>query len=504
VWSRESIVEEMATALWFSVAPSSRTVPRQLYKAGEDLAALYEEANRTSLSDIGRRMHAAAADLDAELAGVWLAEVAIGNGDDHAASVISAAGIGVPTFELHTARSGHTIEVTWDGSAARRNPASSGEHIMLLEDDPILQEGTGRWLKRMYPGTPLLVVDNVEAAIANLKHHDISLIVSDVDVVGNQNGIDLFHYVQQNYPALVDKYVFFTGNSAAEKEHYRYLAKGAATSKDLKAAIAAPAPGGRTRRGTKAPAPAARSAPTVQQVVEVVRDVAPTIQPEDGPDGRPRTRFGDRKIFISAMWRAASRDPRMAGLSFYQFKQALVAAHRERMLTLARADFVAAMDNAAVVASETAADGATFNFVIDPSVGRTAPAAPRAPVYISPPPRSAAPRAASGQPSVEQIAQAVLAALPSIKGSRDNGLVGRFGESKVFIGAIWPIVSRQYPDLTRGQFDHALLTANREGLLVLARLDLRGEANREMIETSEISDGSYTVHFVVDPNGPGW
>lgn len=512
---RDEIAKGIAIALWERVGSGGR-MPSPLLRAGEDLVALYEEANDLPMEDIRLRLNeeVPGARLSRDLLRTegtddWFAWAALGDAPEHVVDLMHAAGVAVPSFTIKATPAGYRdeVEITWEGAPERRNPANSGEHMMLLEDDPILQDGTGRWMKRIMPGTPLIVVDNVDAAIANLKHHNLSLIVSDVDLVGdNQNGIDFFHYVQKNYPELVDKFVFFTGNSAAAEEHYRYVAKGAATSKDLKAAISAPAPG-RARRGTKAPtqAPATRRAPTVQDVVDVVREVAPRIQAKMGPENRPSTRFGDRKVFVSALWREAAKDPRMSGLSLDQFKEALVKAHRERMLTLARADLVAAMDTDAVAASEIAADNARFHFVIDPTFQPAGAPAPRAPIYISPPPRSAAPPPASGgQPSTEQIAQAVKAALPSIKGSRDNGFVGRFGESKVFIGSIWPIVSRQYPDLTRGQFDHALLTANRQGLLSLARLDIRGGANPDAIATSEISDGSYTVHFVIDPNGPGW
>ncbi len=76
-------------------------------------------------------------------------------------------------------------------------------------------------------------------------------------------------------------------------------------------------------------------------------------------------RFGDRKVFVSAVWRALARDPRWAALSLDEFKTRLVAAHRAGELLLARADLVAAMDPALVAASEIAVDGASFHFLID-------------------------------------------------------------------------------------------------------------------------------------------
>jgi hypothetical protein len=55
------------------------------------------------------------------------------------------------------------------------------------------------------------------------------------------------------------------------------------------------------------------------------------------------------------------------------------------LVVLARADLVAAMDPAAVAASETVTDGATFHFVVDPAVARDvyAPRAVRGEMPVS-------------------------------------------------------------------------------------------------------------------------
>ncbi|HEY0479886.1 MAG TPA: hypothetical protein VGD37_20345 [Kofleriaceae bacterium] len=75
-------------------------------------------------------------------------------------------------------------------------------------------------------------------------------------------------------------------------------------------------------------------------------------------------RFGDRKVFVSALWEQLRREPRWAELPLAELKARLLAAHRAGELTLARADLVAAMDPGLVAASEIAADGASFHFVI--------------------------------------------------------------------------------------------------------------------------------------------
>jgi hypothetical protein len=75
-------------------------------------------------------------------------------------------------------------------------------------------------------------------------------------------------------------------------------------------------------------------------------------------------RFGDRKVFVSAVWHELRRDPRWSGLALAGFKGRLLEAFRAHQLVLARADLVAAMDPALVAASEIAADGASFHFIV--------------------------------------------------------------------------------------------------------------------------------------------
>ncbi len=74
--------------------------------------------------------------------------------------------------------------------------------------------------------------------------------------------------------------------------------------------------------------------------------------------------FGDRKVFISAVWDALRAMPAWASLGLDELKPRLVAAHRNGELVLARADFIAAMDPALVAASETRTDGAMFHFIV--------------------------------------------------------------------------------------------------------------------------------------------
>jgi hypothetical protein len=94
---------------------------------------------------------------------------------------------------------------------------------------------------------------------------------------------------------------------------------------------------------------------TPPSLIDAARDAAQAAR--DGV-------FGDRKVFISSVWSTLRERPTWSALALDDFKQQLVAAHRDQQLVLARADFVSAMDPALVAASETRTDGATFHFIV--------------------------------------------------------------------------------------------------------------------------------------------
>lgn len=74
-------------------------------------------------------------------------------------------------------------------------------------------------------------------------------------------------------------------------------------------------------------------------------------------------RFGDSKVFIAHVWRSVRDDPAALGLDFEGFKDRLAEANRARLLDLARADLVEAMDPEDVRSSEIRHHGATYHFV---------------------------------------------------------------------------------------------------------------------------------------------
>lgn len=113
----------------------------------------------------------------------------------------------------------------------------------------------------------------------------------------------------------------------------------------------APAPGPRTT------SPPAAEPMTSDEFADAVRAAA--AQEQDG-------RFGDRKVFISALHRRlATADDRFRTLTLADFKTRLLEANVQRQLTLARADYVAAMDPDTVAASHIHDLGSDFHFVLD-------------------------------------------------------------------------------------------------------------------------------------------
>jgi hypothetical protein len=74
---------------------------------------------------------------------------------------------------------------------------------------------------------------------------------------------------------------------------------------------------------------------------------------------------------------------------------------------------------------------------------------------------------------------------------------GRFA-AKVYIAAIWDAIGSQL-GMSLPEFKRWLLEQNRRGTLLLARADLMGAMNRQMVTRSEIQDRGSTFHFVLDP-----
>jgi len=92
-------------------------------------------------------------------------------------------------------------------------------------------------------------------------------------------------------------------------------------------------------------------------LLTLVREAIPRI----GADGR----FGDEKVFVSAIWQYLEDDGRLADWSLDRFKRWLVKANSDQLLDLARADAQGDMDSRLVEESEIIDQGAAFHFVVD-------------------------------------------------------------------------------------------------------------------------------------------
>lgn len=108
-----------------------------------------------------------------------------------------------------------------------------------------------------------------------------------------------------------------------------------------------------------------RSAMSLERFAADVNAELPHIVPEPG-DGA-KGRFGDRKVFIAALWRQLRTSPAFEGMTLPEFKERLVEANQKRLLVLARADLVSAMDSKEVAESEWEAPdrSRSYHFVID-------------------------------------------------------------------------------------------------------------------------------------------
>ena len=97
------------------------------------------------------------------------------------------------------------------------------------------------------------------------------------------------------------------------------------------------------------------------------------------------------------------------------------------------------------------------------------------------------------QPPPQQLLEVVRETIPRI------GTEGRFGE-KVYVSAIWRTIERdrKVGDLSLANFKRWLVSANRDGWLVLARADLIGAMDARQVTESEINDRGATFHFVLD------
>jgi ActR/RegA family two-component response regulator len=419
IWSTEVEAPPVMGGSWEEMAPDNKSTRAASREAAEALSTLIREANRLGdppLADLFGKVSTTWNADRAKAFGEEVAHLCMGTRDPDDSMFFlprsrpSASNRWDPVFPPFTVElDDEGRDLSWDGGLdeSTRNPcgchANPGDvqHILVIEDDPQLQRAYPRMMRKMYPGAEVTVVDNYHDAIGHLDTKPVGLIISDVDLVGDRTGIDVFEWVKENRPDLVDRYVFVTGgNPQVEQLHYRYAEK-PVTVADIQAAIDRPAPNqipnpagkvttAQVRKMVKAPisdiaaarivdcindaldaeigqAPAreTRGEMSLETFAQQVLKVLPDIEQDPDADGRARGRFGHEKVFIAAIWRA-TKNRQFRGMFYEQFKQRLVDANRQRLLELARADLVGAMNHQEVVASEIRDLGSEFHFVLDP------------------------------------------------------------------------------------------------------------------------------------------
>lgn len=74
-------------------------------------------------------------------------------------------------------------------------------------------------------------------------------------------------------------------------------------------------------------------------------------------------KFGDNKVFISHVWHQMELDGNTFGMDLKQFKHYLALANNKDLISLSRADLAYAMDQSAILASETSYLNSIFHFI---------------------------------------------------------------------------------------------------------------------------------------------
>jgi len=408
---------DLGTRPWDELAPNNDSTRRASMAAAKELEGLLGAENdlgRYPLAKIFRR----ATGEDAKDYGVGtvlyafgedVAHVCMGTRDHQDSAVPFAEGLVIPHFSVELSDDG--TQLSWDGgwtwNGSHCNPCRrNGDEpeVLVIEDDESLQKMYPRIIRRVLPTAKIHIVDNYTAALGYLETRDIKLVISDVDLVGHRTGVDVFEWVRQHQPHLVDRYVFVTGgNPHVQQIHRLYLEKPAEPDelREMIRTMAASAPAApaksrtrtrtsappATRRATQSPpirtasktapparpvtimAPPSSSAMSTEAFARAVNEAMSTIRAEPSPlrPGVTVGRFGPDKVFVSAIWRTLSADPRFHQMTHQQFLRHLLDANRHGYIALARADMPGAMDPTEVTDSEIRDMGSTFHFVVDRS-----------------------------------------------------------------------------------------------------------------------------------------
>lgn len=100
----------------------------------------------------------------------------------------------------------------------------SRPRVLVVDDDEDVRESIVRLLRRRFDA---IGVDSAEAALAYLTNEVVDAVVSDFDMPGGKNGVELYQLVERDFPALADRFILHTGSPEAVKGRVpRILSKG--------------------------------------------------------------------------------------------------------------------------------------------------------------------------------------------------------------------------------------------------------------------------------------
>lgn len=404
-------------------------------------------------------------------ASTWDAEVAAwhfafwAEGSESNMKWAHEARIRVPAWKLHATMDGGEVEISWEDDGEREshrddftfNPPRAVE-VLIIEPDRKEQARTTKLVKQLYPKAHITVVDNAMAAIGNIDTHKYDLVVSEVELLGAQDGVYVFEHVRRTQPQLAEHFVFFTSSTRARG---KVLDKAdAVRGADLRSAIfgssgssagshrSPPREESRTHSRREARSRACSSCGNLTPVEELDYYSRCATCQENARSGGSRQHDGDsdgsRQHDADEWWNAppATHGTGSSRDSGYVYR------------------------------------------------------------WWPPMPDSGYREAQGGdQRDLEDCANAIKKAVASVQG------VGRFGRDKVFISVAWDAFNRYMIDSGLGRpyqvwdlafFKSKLLQLMRHDLIVLTRADLVGAMPPDLVVNSEVKDRGAVFHFVFD------
>lgn len=88
---------------------------------------------------------------------------------------------------------------------------------LILEDNQQLGKAVARMLRRNFEVPCVRIAESVVEAIDVLRYDDcpVDFIISDFNVKGPLTGADLYGWIREHKPHLVERFMFFTSDDRA-------------------------------------------------------------------------------------------------------------------------------------------------------------------------------------------------------------------------------------------------------------------------------------------------